>query len=73
MNKVTPSRQYVHDVGDSINSDIDLVEIEGAFVQGMGWPDNGRTQAGRKRPHYNKQPCELQKSHARDARKNFPM
>jgi xanthine dehydrogenase large subunit len=27
----------LHDVGDSINSDIDIGQIEGAFVQGMGW------------------------------------
>lgn len=27
----------LHDVGDSINADIDIGQIEGAFVQGMGW------------------------------------
>jgi len=27
----------LHDVGDSINSHIDIGQIEGAFVQGMGW------------------------------------
>lgn len=27
----------LHDVGDSINSNIDIGQIEGAFVQGMGW------------------------------------
>ncbi len=27
----------LHDVGDSINSDIDIGQIEGAFVQGVGW------------------------------------
>lgn len=27
----------LHDVGASINSDIDIGQIEGAFVQGMGW------------------------------------
>lgn len=27
----------LHDVGDSINADLDIGQIEGAFVQGMGW------------------------------------
>ena len=27
----------IHDVGDSINKDIDLGQIEGGFIQGMGW------------------------------------
>jgi xanthine dehydrogenase molybdopterin binding subunit len=27
----------VHDVGDSINHDIDLGQVTGAFIQGMGW------------------------------------
>lgn len=27
----------IHDVGDSINSDIDKGQIEGAFIQGVGW------------------------------------
>ncbi|MCB5160683.1 xanthine dehydrogenase molybdopterin binding subunit [Marinomonas algarum] len=27
----------LHDVGDSINAELDIGQIEGAFVQGMGW------------------------------------
>lgn len=27
----------VHDVGDSINEDIDIGQVTGAFIQGMGW------------------------------------
>jgi xanthine dehydrogenase molybdopterin binding subunit len=27
----------IHDVGDSINYDIDLGQVTGAFIQGMGW------------------------------------
>ncbi len=27
----------IHDVGDSINEDIDLGQVTGAFIQGMGW------------------------------------
>ena len=27
----------LHDVGDSLNPDIDLGQIEGAFIQGVGW------------------------------------
>ncbi|GAB3482781.1 xanthine dehydrogenase molybdopterin binding subunit [Marinomonas epiphytica] len=27
----------LHDVGDSINPELDIGQIEGAFVQGMGW------------------------------------
>jgi xanthine dehydrogenase molybdopterin-binding subunit B len=27
----------LHDVGDSLNPGVDLGQIEGAFVQGMGW------------------------------------
>ena len=27
----------LHDVGDSINTDIDIGQVEGAFIQGMGW------------------------------------
>ena len=27
----------LHDVGDSINTDIDIGQIEGGFIQGMGW------------------------------------
>jgi xanthine dehydrogenase molybdopterin binding subunit/xanthine dehydrogenase small subunit len=27
----------VHDVGDSLNRNVDMGQIEGAFVQGMGW------------------------------------
>ena len=27
----------LHDVGDTLNSEIDIGQIEGAFIQGMGW------------------------------------
>ena len=27
----------LHDVGDSLNEDIDIGQIEGAFIQGVGW------------------------------------
>ena len=30
----------LHDVGDSLNSHIDLGQIEGGFIQGMGWLTN---------------------------------
>jgi len=30
----------LHDVGDSINTDIDIGQIEGGFIQGVGWLTN---------------------------------
>jgi len=40
----------LHDVGDSINSDIDVGQIEGAYIQGLGWvlmEDNKYDNKGR--------------------------
>jgi xanthine dehydrogenase large subunit len=36
MNKVLRT-DILHDVGDSLNGNVDRGQIEGAFVQGMGW------------------------------------
>jgi xanthine dehydrogenase large subunit len=36
----------VHDVGRSINPAIDRGQIEGAYIQGLGWHDDGRVHLG---------------------------
>ena len=50
----------LHDVGRSLNPAIDIGQIEGAFIQGMGWltteelvwqPDDGTPMAGHLRTH----------------------
>ncbi len=50
----------LHDVGRSINPAIDIGQVEGAFIQGMGWltteelwwqPDDGSRNAGRLMTH----------------------
>jgi len=50
----------LHDVGQSINPALDIGQIEGAFIQGMGWltmeelwwqPDDGSRNAGKLMTH----------------------
>ena len=50
----------LHDVGQSLNPAIDIGQIEGAFIQGMGWltmeelwwqPDDGSKNAGKLMTH----------------------
>ena len=50
----------LHDVGQSLNPAIDIGQVEGAFIQGMGWltmeelwwqPDDGSSKAGKLMTH----------------------
>ena len=53
----------LHDVGRSLNPAVDIGQVEGAFVQGMGWLDPGGAALGSGRPARHAGPDHLQGPH----------
>ena len=52
----------LHDVGRSLNPAVDAGQIEGGFIQGMGWLTTGRIVVGHHRATQDPRPFNLQNS-----------